>query len=155
VFHRRRYFEGRPIHGSDATDIGWFAPDGTEMTEEDWDSGFAKSVGMFLNGDAIPDPDPRGEKITDDSFLVLFNAHYESLPFTIPSRDWGDHWVVVLDTDYLPLRPEAGATASVPMAPAPATTITWDPGLGEGEPVKKGEQIDVGARSLMVLRRVE
>lgn len=155
VFHRRRYFEGRPIHGSDVTDIGWFAPDGTEMTEEDWDSGFAKSVGMFLNGDAIPDADPRGEKITDDSFLVLFNAHYESLPFTIPERDWGDHWVVVLDTDDLPLRPEAGATVSPSMTPALTTTITWDPGLGEGEPVKKGEQIDVGARSLMVLRRVD
>src|SRR5579872_1785729 len=97
VFHRRRWFQGRPIHGSDVTDIGWFSPDGSEMTEEDWDSGFAKSIGVFLNGEAIPDPDPRGEKITDDSFLVLFNAHYENLPFTIPDRDWGDRWVVVLD----------------------------------------------------------
>jgi glycogen operon protein len=150
VFRRRRWFQGRPIHGETVTDIGWFAPDGTEMSEEDWDSGFAKSVGVFLNGDAIPDPDPRGEKVTDDSFLVLFNAHYERLPFSIPDRGWGDHWVVVLDTDDLPLRPEAGATM-----PSPATTVTWQPGLGEGEPVKKGEQIDVGARSLMVLRRVD
>jgi glycogen operon protein len=120
------------------------------MSEEDWDSGFAKSIGMFLNGDAIPDPDPRGEKVTDDSFLLLFNAHYETLPFTIPNRDWGDHWVVVLDTDDLPVRPEAGATT-----PAPPSTLTWEPGLGEGEPVKTGEQIEVGARSLMVLRRVD
>ncbi|HMC80027.1 MAG TPA: glycogen debranching protein GlgX, partial [Acidimicrobiia bacterium] len=149
VFHRRRWFQGRPIHGETVTDIGWFAPDGTEMTGEDWESGFAKSVGVFLNGDAIPDPDPRGEKITDDSFLVLFNAHYEKLPFTIPGRDWGDHWVVVLDTDCLPLRPENGA------APANPTTISWEPGFGEGEPVKKGDQIDVGARSLVVLRRVD
>jgi glycogen operon protein len=151
VFHRRRWFQGRPIHGETVTDIGWFAPDGTEMTEEDWDSGFAKSVGVFLNGDAIPDPDPRGEKITDDSFLVLFNAHYEKLPFTIPNRDWGDHWVVVLDTDDLHLRPEAGA--STPNGPG--TAISWEPGLGEGEPVKKGDQLDVGARSLVVLRRVD
>ncbi|MDQ1504614.1 MAG: isoamylase, partial [Actinomycetota bacterium] len=151
VFHRRRWFQGRPIHGETVTDIGWFAPDGTEMTEEDWDSGFAKSVGMFLNGDAIPDPDLRGEKITDDSFLVLFNAHYEPLPFTIPARDWGDHWVVVLDTDDVPVRPEVTGAGG----PALPTTVAWDPGLGEGEPVKKGEQIDVGARSLMVLRRVE
>jgi glycogen operon protein len=124
------------------------------MTEEDWDSGFAKSVGVFLNGDAIPDPDPRGEKITDDSFLVLFNAHYERLPFTIPNRDWGDHWVVVLDTDDLHLRPEAGAGAGG-QPNGSGTTHAWDPGLGEGEPVKKGDQIDVGARSLMVLRRVD
>jgi glycogen operon protein len=154
VFHRRRWFQGRPIHGETVTDIGWFAPDGTEMTEEDWDSGFAKSVGVFLNGDAIPDPDPRGEKITDDSFLVLFNAHYERLPFTIPNRDWGDHWVVVLDTDDLHLRPDAGAGAGS-QPNGSGTTHAWDPGLGEGEPVKKGDQIDVGARSLMVLRRVD
>ena len=134
VFHRRRFFQGRPIHGETVTDIGWFSPDGTEMSEEDWESGFAKSVGVFLNGEAIPDPDLRGEKVTDDSFLVLFNAHYEALPFTIPTfRNWGDHWVVVLDTE------EPG----------------WDPAMGDGEPVKKGEQIPVGARSLMVLRRVD
>jgi glycogen operon protein len=148
VFHRRRWFQGRPIHGSDVTDIAWFAPDGSEMSEEDWDSGFAKSVGVFLNGGAIPDPDPRGEKVNDESFILLFNAHYENLPFTIPSRDWGDHWVVVLDTDGLPMRPENGA-------PANPTTISWEPGFGEGEPVKKGDRIDVGARSLVVLRRVD
>ncbi|MGH9010010.1 MAG: glycogen debranching enzyme, partial [Acidimicrobiia bacterium] len=118
----------------------------------DWESGFAKSVGVFLNGDAIPDPYLRGEKVTDDSFLVLFNAHYETLPFTIPKRDWGDHWVVVLDTDDLQLQTEPGA-AAVPNGPG--TTLAWDPSLGEGEPVKKGDQIDVGARSLMVLRRVD
>jgi isoamylase len=144
VFHRRRFFHGRPIHGTDVTDIGWFTPDGTDMTDDDWESGFAKSVGVFLNGDAIPDPDPRGERITDDSFLLLFNAHHETLPFIIPDRDWGDRWVVVLDTDDLALRDEpAGGT------------IAWEPGLGEGEPVKKGDRIDVGARSLMVLRRVD
>jgi glycogen operon protein len=151
VFHRRRWFQGRPIHGTDVADIGWFAPDGTEMTEEDWESGFAKSVGVFLNGDAIPDPDPRGEKITDDSFLVFFNAHYEKLPFTIPDRDWGDRWVVVLDTDDLRLQPEPGGGSGN----GPGTTLAWEPGLGEGEPVKKGDQIEVGARSLMVLRRVD
>jgi isoamylase len=150
VFRRRRFFQGRPIHGSDVTDIGWFSPDGSEMSEEDWDSGFAKSVGVFLNGDAIPDPDPRGEKVTDDSFILLFNAHYEKLPFTIPNRDWGDHWVVVLDTDCLVLRSEGGSAA-----PASPTTIAWEPGFGEGEPVKKGDRIDVGPRSLVVLRRVE
>ncbi|HVW34932.1 MAG TPA: glycogen debranching enzyme, partial [Acidimicrobiia bacterium] len=144
VFHRRRWFQGRPIHGETVTDIGWFAPDGSTMTDEDWDSGFAKSVGVFLNGDAIPDPDPRGEPVTDDSFLVLFNAHYEKLAFTVPDRGWGDHWVVVLDTEGLPLPDSGGATA-----------VSWEPSLGEGEPVKKGEQIDVGARSLVVLRRVD
>ena len=152
VFRRRRWFQGRPIHGETVTDIGWFAPDGTDMSDEDWDSGFAKSIGVFLNGDAIPAPDPRGEKITDDSFLILFNAHHEELPFTIPNRDWGDHWVVVLDTDDLPLRPGNDGGAGGTGGP---TTVTWEPGLGEGEPVKKGEQIKVGGRSVVVLRRVD
>jgi isoamylase len=152
VFRRRRWFQGRPIHGETVTDIGWFSPDGSDMSDEDWDSGFAKSIGVFLNGDAIPDPDPRGEKITDDSFLVLFNAYHEELPFTIPNRDWGDHWVVVLDTADLPLRQDsAGGTGGT----GGPTTLTWEPGLGEGEPVKKGEQIQVGPRSLVVLRRVD
>jgi isoamylase len=149
VFRRRRFFQGRAIHGEAVTDIGWFAPDGTAMSEEDWDSGFAKSIGVFLNGDAIPDPDPRGEKITDDSFLVLFNAHHEDIAFTVPDRGWGDHWVVVLDTDDLPLTSDAAGGIGGP------TTVTWEPGLGEGEPAKKGEQIPVGARSLVVLRRVD
>jgi glycogen operon protein len=145
VFHRRRWFQGRRIRGSDVTDIGWFAPDGTEMSEEDWESGFAKSVGMFLNGQAIPDPDLRGEKIVDDSFLVLFNAHFEDLEFTIPTKDWGEHWVVVLDTADLPLPREE---ATVPSA-------AWELHWGEGEPVKAGDQLPVGARSLVVLRRVD
>jgi isoamylase len=152
VFHRRRWFQGRPIHGETVTDIGWFSPDGSDMTEEDWDSGFAKSVGMFLNGEAIPDPDPRGEQITDDSFLVLFNAHHEALPFAIPNKDWGDHWVIVLDTDDLVHQPLTGGTTT---PNGVGTTVAWEPSLGEGEPVKKGEHVDVGARSLMVLRRVD
>jgi isoamylase len=145
VLHRRRWFQGRPIRGTDVADIGWFTPDGTEMSEEDWESGFAKSVGMFLNGRAIPDPDARGEKVTDDSFLLLFNAHYEDLMFTIPTRNRDDHWVVVLDTDDLPVvRQEATSPGAA-----------WELGWGEGEPVKAGEQIPVGARSVVVLRHVE
>ena len=62
VFRRRRFFEGRPIFGSDLSDIGWFRPDGAEMTPDDWNTGFAKSLGVFLNGDALPDPDRRGRR---------------------------------------------------------------------------------------------
>ena len=70
-------------------------------------------------------------------------------PSRCPSRDWGDHWVVVLDTDDLPPAPDTTGGTGGP------TAVTWEPGLGEGEPVKKGEQIEVGARSLVVLRRVD
>jgi glycogen operon protein len=98
VLCRRRWFQGRPIHGSDVSDIGWFTPDGREMSEEDWKLRFAKSLGVFLNGRAIPTPDERGECIIDDSFYVMFNPHHEPLDFRLPSREWGRRWTQVLDT---------------------------------------------------------
>jgi isoamylase len=98
VFHRRRWFQGRPIHGAHVTDIGWFTPDGAEMAEEHWNEGCSKAMGIFLNGEAIQSPDARGERVVDDSFYVLFNAHHEQLQFTLPKREWGDEWIVMLDT---------------------------------------------------------
>jgi glycogen operon protein len=98
VFRRRRFFEGGPIFGSEVSDIGWFRPDGAEMSAEDWSVGFAKSLGVFLNGDALPDPDMRGQRVGDDSFLLLFNAHHEPVTFTVPGGRWGQLWVPELDT---------------------------------------------------------
>ncbi len=98
VFRRRRWFQGRPIHGQGVRDLGWFKPDGEEMSEEDWQQGFGKSIGVFLNGEAIPSPGPMGERIVDDSFYLLFNAHHEQLSFVLPSREGGWTWAKVLDT---------------------------------------------------------
>jgi glycogen operon protein len=122
VFSRRRWFQGRAIHGSDVSDIGWFTPAGTEMSEDDWKAGFAKSLGVFLNGQAIPTPDERGERVVDDSFYVMFNAHHEPLTFRLPADDWGLRWTRVLDTndtgdemseERLGREYEAGGTLSV------------------------------------------
>ena len=99
VFHRRRWFQGRPIHGEKITDIGWFTPDGVQMAEEQWGEGFAKALGVFLNGEGIDSPDLRGERVVDDSFCVLFNAHYEPIQFVLPKKEWGESWTVVLDTN--------------------------------------------------------
>jgi len=98
VFRRRRWFMGRAINGSDLHDIGWFAPDGKLMTHENWRQDFAKSLMVFLNGEAIPSSDFWGRKVMDDSFLFLVNAHYEPLEFTLPDPLWGDEWKWVLDT---------------------------------------------------------
>jgi glycogen operon protein len=98
VFCRRRWFQGRALHGTKVSDIGWFTPGGQEMSEEDWQAGFAKSLGVFLNGSAIPTPNERGERIVDASFYVVFNAHHEPLEFTLPEKKWGSAWGVVLDT---------------------------------------------------------
>jgi glycogen operon protein len=98
VFRRRRWFQGRALRGSQVSDIGWFTPGGELMSEDDWRQGYAKSLGVFLNGQAIPTPNSRGERIVDDSFYVLFNAHSEPMDFVLPNRDWGQRWSVVLDT---------------------------------------------------------
>jgi glycogen operon protein len=100
VLRRRRFFQGRPIlgHPGQLADIGWFRPDGGEMTDEDWSVGYAKSLGVFLNGDAISDPGPRGEQIADDSFYLILNAHYDELDFTLPGGRWGQLWTEVIRT---------------------------------------------------------
>jgi isoamylase len=112
VFRRRRWFQGRPIHGKDVRDIAWFTPAGQEMSEQDWSAGFAKSLMVFLNGRAIPSRGPRGEAIIDDSFLLCFNAHHESLEFTTPDEVFGARWHRVIDT--------ADPTLSNPAPPVPA-----------------------------------
>ena len=97
------------------------------MTPGDWQTGFAKSLGVFLNGDALPDPDPHGRRVTDDSFLLLFNAHYGDVAFLLPGGKWGHLWLTDLDT--------AVASAKHEVQPA-------------------GTKVVVAARSLQILRRV-
>ncbi len=117
VFRRRRFFQGRPVRhlpgrgrghsprsaganrgGASLPDIGWFRPDGKEMTDADWDVGYAKSLGVYLNGHAIPYPDAHGRPVVDDSFYLLFNGWEQPLEFTLPARRWGQAWVTELDT---------------------------------------------------------
>ncbi len=100
VFRRRRFFAGEPRHGgeSELGDIGWLKPDASHMAEEDWQIGTARAVMVFLNGEAIREPDTRGERIVDDSFLVIFNGQPEELRFTLPDAEYGEEWHVVFDT---------------------------------------------------------
>ncbi|OBI92688.1 glycogen debranching protein GlgX [Mycobacterium asiaticum] len=101
VFRRRRFFTGAPVRrrGSQGIpDISWFRPDGSEMSDEDWDSGFGKSIAVYLNGLGIPGTDARGQRITDDSFVLCFNAHHEPIEFTLPPDEFGANWQAVLDT---------------------------------------------------------
>ena len=95
------------------------------MAQEEWDLGYAKSLGVFLNGETIPNPNPRGEPVTDDNFYVIFNSHHELLNFTLPGIDWGERWIKELDSQ-----------------------TGW---LEEGKSFKAGDQIEVEARSLVVL----
>jgi glycogen operon protein len=101
VFRRRRFFEGRPVRrrgGPALPDIEWFTPNGREMTEEDWDSGFGRSIGVYLNGQGIAERDSRGQAVADDSFLMYFNAHDDKIDFHLPEARYAGAWVVEVDT---------------------------------------------------------
>jgi isoamylase len=140
VFRRRRFFAGRPIRRSDELrDIAWFTPGGEEMSEQDWESGFGRSIIVFLNGDAIGDLDRRGERVHDESFLLCFNAHDDDIDMTIPQEGYGTGWTTVVDTATGEVFAESGGN----MVGA------------AGEPRTVGAQgtITVGARSLLVLLR--
>jgi glycogen operon protein len=107
AFRRRRFFDGRPVRrrGQDTLpDIEWFTPEGAEMTEEDWDSGFGRAIAVYLNGNGIPGTDTRGQRVVDESFVLCFSAHDEPIEFHLPAAEYGAAWEVVVDT----LRPDEG-----------------------------------------------
>ncbi|HEX4432130.1 MAG TPA: glycogen debranching protein GlgX [Frankiaceae bacterium] len=130
VFHRRRYFQGRASRGSGGLDdIVWLNPSSEVMSQEDWDNGWARSLGIFLNGAAIPTPDRRGNRVRDDSFLLFFNAHFEPVDFTIPDAEYGEAWAIAVST-------------AEPLADH----------LDESG-FKSSDTVEVEARSILVLRR--
>ncbi|HMC75549.1 MAG TPA: glycogen debranching protein GlgX [Vicinamibacterales bacterium] len=133
VFTRRRWFQGRPIRGHEVSDIGWFTPGGTEMSDQDWQTGFAKSLGIFLNGSAIRMTDERGRQLADDSFYVMFNAHSEAVEFVLPESKWGEQWTIAFDTNDVP---EKVAVDKV------------------GRQLGAGEHLHIQGWSLVLLRRL-
>lgn len=97
-FRRRSFFQGRRIKGSDIKDILWLTPDGSEMSDEEWNNGFARCFGMFLAAGGLEERDGQGRRLRDGNFVLLFNAHHEPLPFVLPAGESGRSWEVVLDT---------------------------------------------------------
>jgi len=136
VFRRRRWFQGRPIMGESTDDIEWFTPTGTSMTADDWNVSFARSIAVFLNGDGIAAPGPRGERIHDDSFFAIFNASAGELDFTLPDPIYGESWVRIIDTGAEPV------DACIP-----------DERRVRLVAVDAGEQIAVADHSAVLLRR--
>jgi isoamylase len=133
AFRRRRFFDGRPVrrrrgagNADTLPDIEWFTPDGAEMTEEDWDSGFGRAIAVYLNGNGIPGTDRRGRRVVDDSFLLCFSAHDEPIEFTVPPAEFAPAWEIVVDT----MHPDDG-----------------------GAVVEAGGTVSVGPRALVVLQQ--
>ncbi len=123
IFQRRRFFHGRDIRGG--RDIAWYKPDGHEMSAEDWNVSFARSVGIFLDGRAIQSTDDRGERLVDESFYLIFSAHDGKLKFKLPELKDHSSWELFVCTE-----------REIP------------PG---GLAFRSGETIEVGARSVWVL----
>ncbi len=142
VFRRRRFFSGSAGGSADGQqDILWLSPAGGEMTGDDWNSGFARSMAVCVNGGAITEPGPRGERITDADFVLLINAHSEAVTFRIPVGIGaaGTVWQAVVDT---------GQPKAIAVAPGPPAEFT-EP----GERAQDGDLVvPVQSRSMMVLR---
>jgi isoamylase len=99
TFRRATFLRGQELpNDGPLPDVWWFRPDGRKMTSRDWEQGEAV-LGMFLNGDAIPTPGIHGERITDDSFVLLFNAHGEDREFVLPRKRMGARWELELCTE--------------------------------------------------------
>src|SRR4051794_36273253 len=108
VLRRRQYLHGTEVEGSGLPDVWWFRADGRRMTRNDWQDGSGgKVLGMFLNGEEIATPGPHGERIVDDSFVALINAHHEPRTFTLPNRRFGVRWELELSTIDPELEPGA------------------------------------------------
>lgn len=130
AFQRRNWFYGRALWGEGAEDVGWYRPDGSEMSQEDWDTGFARALQVYLSGQGVG-RDEEGQPITDHDFLVLFNASDDAIPFCVPQRKNLQEWEKVIDTN--------------------------DPDLFTAEErvgVRVGEEVSVEGYSLVVLQHV-
>jgi isoamylase len=127
VLRRRQFFFGRRIRGSEVKDLSWFRPDGKEMAEGDWNNPETRCFGLRFAGDAIPEVDPMGERIVDDTLLILINMHHEPVPFVLPAHRNDALWEAVLDT----------------RAPG---------GRRRHDPLPGGEAYDLEGRTLAVLR---
>jgi glycogen operon protein len=98
AFRRTKFFEGK---GEVLPDVWWMRPDGRRMTRRDWDNLESRAIGVFLNGDELNTETRQGEEVRDESFLVLFNAHFEEIAFRLPARRFGTRWELVLSTGEL------------------------------------------------------
>jgi isoamylase len=109
VLRRRRFFHGRRVHGLGVRDIVWLKPNGDEMGERDWFTNYVRSLGMLLNGQVMQEWSERGDFVFDDPLLVLLNAYWEPLAFSLPSLDGQRAWRLAIDTAR-PSLPESDLT---------------------------------------------
>lgn len=118
-FRRRRWFQGLPVTGTEKNDILWVLPDGSTFNDESWENEIAKTFGVYLNGKGIRCVNWDGNRITDDSFFIIFNAQDTPVDFVIPSADCEDIWRIMINSHEGFIRDqgdefEVGSTIQVP-----------------------------------------
>jgi isoamylase len=130
IFRQRAFFRGEPVGEGKEKDIVWLKPDGTEMTAQEWDESFARCLGVYLSGDALRETDRRGRPVHDASFIVLFNAHHDTIGFRLPAFDGHATWFTQIDTASETGRPQTAE-------------------------IESGEEYPLQGRSLALLRKVD
>jgi glycogen operon protein len=126
AFTRRSWLQGKPVNGS-AEDVRWLTPAGDAMKDEDWSNGLLKSLMVHLNGCAIADVGVNGERVHDDSFVLMFNAWEKSVEFALTGWTSPADWRVVINT-------RSKAT------------------IASRRRFRMGDRLRVSARSIVVLR---
>jgi glycogen debranching enzyme GlgX len=126
ALRQRHWFEGRPTIVGGPKDLAWIHPSGREMTGDDWQDPHLRVIGMFVSGDPLRSPGPRGEQQRDTSFMLWLNGSPDDREITFPSNEWVQLGYVALSTD-----------------PAHPT----------GTQVKAGESVILAARSLVLLQQ--
>jgi glycogen debranching enzyme GlgX len=126
ALRQRHWFEGRPALRGGPKDLAWLHPSGREMTPDDWHDVELGIVGMFVSGDPLRYPGPRGEQQRDKSFMIWLNAEGDDVQVDLPENEWVHSGEVVLSTD---------------------------PALNVGKPVAAGERFTLAGRSVLVLRQ--
>jgi glycogen operon protein len=130
TLRRRKFFHGRRIRGSEVKDITWLRADGGEMTDEEWNSGWVRTLGMRLSGEGLGMVDEAGQPLTDDTLLILLNAHHETVRFSLPTGASRVRWEILIDTH--------------------------KPHVPPGRRVfRGGKALPIAGRSLMVLRHAQ
>ena len=126
ALRQRHYFEGRPTIRGGPKDLAWLHPSGREMAGDDWHDESLSTLGMFVTGDPLRSPGPRGEQQVDRSFVIWLNSGAEPQTMTLPENDWVHSGEVVLSTD---------------------------PDLPIGTSLKAGDELTLGHRCVVVLRQ--
>jgi glycogen operon protein len=166
ALHRRRFFEGARAGSTNAegtrgrlntTDLRWFSPGGDVLGDGAWPDASLCSFGVRLAGDTIVERGSRGERIVDDTLLILLNAAPKTVPFTLPADGTGTGWEVLLDTataaagDPLVERPPGSVTMPRDTV-TPSSTAVTPPAASAGPLFRGGDTYSLDGRSLALLR---